>query len=163
MKLTNNESGNIDQYKPRYIRFSEILTIGDWQVKIYSISKTATFQATDIYQYALDELPKWLEIRNSFDASHDRIAFLIIHAGTEGVFSIINWWVGKNMLNTHIFFTDYENPGQFKKISGDGLSPCIWELEVIDYERKSWIENVLKKPEGPTYKTYLKDQYNGII
>ena len=40
---------------------------------------------------------------------------------------MMNWWVGKNMLNTNIFMTNPNKPSEFEKISGDGLALCIWE------------------------------------
>ena len=67
------------------------------------------------------------------------------------------------MLNTNIFFTKPENPNEFQKISGDGLAPCIWELEIINHERISWTNNVLKNPENPKYKEYLRDVMNKEI
>ncbi|MGB1205296.1 MAG: hypothetical protein ACPG5B_06615 [Chitinophagales bacterium] len=151
------------QYEPRSIAFKEIITVGNWKVKLYTISKKDDFNAEETYHEAIKHLSEWLELKNSFDASHENMAFLMIHAGTEGVFSILNWWVGKNMLNTHIFLSNYSEPKQFKRISGDGLSPCIWEFEVINHERNSWIKNILKQPNNPDYNTYLKENYNGKI
>jgi len=153
----------MNKYKTREIKFNKIVDIDEWRVKLYTISKDEHSKSNVTYQNALNKLPEWLNKRNSFDASNDKIAFLIIHSGTEGVFSIINWWVGKNMLNTHIFISKHNEPDKFELISGDGLSPCIWELEVINHERNSWIKNVLKKSDFPDYEEYLKDNYNGTL
>lgn len=67
------------------------------------------------------------------------------------------------MLNTHIFITNYDAISEFKKISGDGLAPCIWELEIINHERISWITNILKQHISPNYKYYLNDVINTEI
>ncbi|MEL6391314.1 MAG: hypothetical protein AAFR97_01090 [Bacteroidota bacterium] len=149
-------------YKARTIAFKELYTYANWTIKVYTISKHKNFDQLDIYERAKQEIPKWLSMENSFDASHESMAFLIVHAGTEGIFSIINWWVGTNMLNTHIFITKYENPSQFRKISGDGLAPCIWEMEVINHERIVWTEQVLKKDE-PDYRAYLNTVFSKTI
>ncbi|MEM9897424.1 MAG: hypothetical protein AAF789_13745 [Bacteroidota bacterium] len=143
-------------YKSRKIAFRELLQVGEWKVKVYTITKMDTFHPT-FYKSVLAQLPEWLAMKNSFDASHDNIAFLILHAGTEGIFSLINWWVGKNMLNTHIFMTNPKESTQFQKISGDGLAPCIWELEIINHERRSWTANILKQHHDPDWKAYLED------
>ena len=147
----------MEVYRTRHINFKELITINDWKVKVYTISKTKEFNHPEYYNQMLQQLPHWLKMENSFNASHDNCAFLILHAGTEGIFSIINWWVGRNMLNTHVFVSDFESPDTFTRISGDGLAPCIWELEVINYERLSWMKHVLKQPSDPDYKTYLND------
>jgi hypothetical protein len=150
-------------YKPRTIAFKEVIEVDQWKVKVYTISKQGTFDHSEFYESVLKQIPQWLKLENSFDSSHEHMAFLILHSGTEGIFSIINWWVGKNMLNTHIFLTEASRPSEFKRISGDGLAPCIWELEVIDHERRSWMKQVLKPSDGPDYPSYLTDVINTEI
>ncbi len=147
-------------YKTRKICFKELVTINGWRIKIYTISQVGEFKHPVFYQNVINELPDWLKLKNSFDFTTDKIAFLILHSGTEGIFSIINWWVGKNMLNTNIFITTPEKPNEFTKISGDGLAPCIWELEIINHERISWTNNILKQLSSPNYEKYLNDIIN---
>lgn len=153
----------MEKHQTRKIRFRELHQVNGWTVKIYTIVKSGVFEEGLFYKNALEELPKWLELKNNFDDSNDKIAFLILHVGTEGIFSIINWWVGNNMLNTHIFISDKNQPNHFKQISGKGLAPCIWELEVINFERVSWMYHILKQAPKPNYQTYLEDHYNGEI
>ena len=102
-------------------------------------------------------------MENSFNANHDSIAFLILHEGTEGIFSLINWWVGQNRLNTNIYITEHHQLDTFKKISGDGLAPCIWELEIINHERLTWINEVLKLTPQPNFKRYLDTTINVML
>lgn len=64
------------------------------------------------------------------------------------------------MLNTHIFITPHTSTNTFTKISGDGLAPCVWELEIINHERVSWTQHILKNMPQPDYKAYLKDITN---
>ena len=146
-------------YKARHIKFKEVVSLDKWKIKCYTISKHKQFRSAKIYDQSISNLSNWLQEMNSFDSSHDYMAFLILHEGTEGVFSLINTWVGSNMLQTHIFISSYEDPSDTRKISGDGLFACIWELEIINYERLSWIENILKKPE-PDYESYLDDTFS---
>ena len=151
------------EYREREIKFKELLLIDDWSVKTYLINKKEEINSSVSYQKAVLKLPEWLKLSNSFNPVNDKIAFLIIHFGDEGVFSVINWWVGENMLNTHVFLSSYTKPERFNLISGDGLGSCIWELEVINHERNSWIKNVLKNSNAPDYKSYLEDEYSGMI
>jgi len=147
-------------YKTRKIQFKEIVECNDWKIKVYTIAKVGEFDHPVFYQNVLSKLPEWLKMKNSFDASNDKIAFLILHSRTEGIFSLMNWWVGTNMLNTNIFITEHDSPTEFSKISGDGLGPCIWELEIINHERISWTNHILKKFPDSDYETYLNDVIN---
>lgn len=150
----------MDKYRSRPIKFKETIEINDWRIKVYTITKGENFYHPEFYKSVKEKLPGWLSLKNSFNNDNNNIGFLILHSGNEGVFSVMNWWVGENMLNTHIFFSDYQSEGNFKKISGDGLAPCVWELEVIYHEKKSWTENVLKKLPDADYDTYILDTIN---
>lgn len=149
-------------YRPRKIQYSECYHLGAWTVKIYTIAKEDHYMAQAHYETAKQQLPVWLALKNGFNDDHHHCAFLIVHQGKEGVFAIVNWWVDEEMLNTHVFLSDIKEPANFQRISGGGLAPCIWELEVINYERSAWMKYVLQ-PDVPDFERYWKDQYNGII
>lgn len=151
----------MEEYKTRKIQFRELIEINDWKVKVYTIWESKEYDSPIFYKKVISKLPAWLAMENGFYSSNHKVAFLILHSGGEGVFSVINSWVSDSMLNTNLFFTKpefFEKPTipiEFKKISGNGLAPCIWELEVINFERMSWIHNILKA-EGDL-ETYLND------
>lgn len=147
-------------YKKRNIKFIELITFNDWTIKSYTISEHEKFTSLVTYNKALESLPTWLNQINSFDQNHNNLSFLIIHEGREGVFVLINTWVGGNMLQTHVFLAKYNTPDAFTKISGDGLFACVWELEVINHEKKAWIKHVMKNHENPNYTSYLNDNIN---
>ena len=150
-------------YQPRQINFKEILIIEDWTIKVYTITKDNNLIKPETFDVINTELPNWLNLKNSFNSTTDKKGFLIIHFGTEGIFSIMNWWVGQNMLNSNVFFSEYSNSDSFNKISGDGLVACIWELEIINFEKISWTENVLKKFPNPNFEKYITDNFSTLL
>ena len=150
-------------YRPRRIDFLEVLSVGDWKIKVYTIAKTGNFQYPDFYAEVKAKLPEWLRRENSFEASHEGIGFLLLHAGTEGLFSLVNWWVDHYMLNTHIFLTDPAAPARFTELSGDGLAPCVWELAVIDHERRAWTKHILQQYPTPDYAAYLAATFSEVL
>ncbi len=147
----------MEDYVARHIQFRETIILDEWKVKVYTISKDEEFGHEAVYKHVLDQLPAWLERKNSFNSNHYGQAFLILHAASEGVFSLINWWLGGYMLNMHVFLSNPDAPTSIKQISGDGLGPCTWELEVINHERLAWIKHVLKKGNNPDFAAYLSD------
>lgn len=32
---------------------------------------------------------------------------------------------------------------------------CVWELEIVDFERRAWLADVLANPDGPDVERYL--------
>ncbi|BDD06494.1 hypothetical protein [Aureibacter tunicatorum] len=150
-------------YQKRKIAFYEILYIDGWSVKVYMISKEDEFKHMRLYEQVKLKIKEWLGFENGFNSKHHHMAFLILHAGDEGVFSIINWWVGENMLNSHVFLTKKPELCDFHKISGDGLTFCVWELAIVNHERQAWLDCFLLQSSEPQYSTYLKDTLNCII
>ena len=146
-------------YKKRNIHFKELISFSAWSIKAYTISENE-FASWVTYDAAKKLLPIWVEQLNSFNPKHENISFIILHEGSEGVFILVNTWVGNNMLQTHIFLSKYEDPTHFEKISGDGLSACVWEFEVMNHERNAWTQYVLKNADKPDYKSYLNDTLN---
>ena len=147
-------------YKPRHLSSKELININDWRVKSYTISESSIFQSTEAYQLTLINLPSWLQDLNSFNPNHNFIAFLIVHEGNEGVFTLLNTWVGNNMLQTHVYFCNHDDQSNFRKISGDGLFACVWELEIMMHEKKLWVDHILKQPNSPDYNNYLSETLN---
>ena len=150
------------KYKSRTIEFKEIFEVEGWKIKIYTIAKNGDFAHPKYYEHVKIQLPEWLAMDNSFVSENYKVGFLILHSATEGIISLINWWVGENMLNTHVFITYPKKREDFTKISGDGLSSCVWELQIIHHESTSWVYNVLKQESSPNYQAYLDDVYNSI-
>ncbi|WP_431158980.1 hypothetical protein [Winogradskyella poriferorum] len=153
----------MSDYRVRYINYYNTIEVNDWKIKTYTISKSETFHYPEFYKEVLKQIPEWIKSDNGFNNDNDGIGFLILHAGTEGIFSLINWWVGQNMLNTLIFKSDYDQLHNFELISGNGLAPCIWELEVINFERLAWTKHILKSSPNPNYKAYLETTFSGAF
>ena len=40
---------------------------------------------------------------------------------------------------------------------------CVWELAVVDFERRAWIEDVLANPDGPDLERYLAPLRRGRV
>jgi hypothetical protein len=38
---------------------------------------------------------------------------------------------------------------------------CVWELAVLDHERRAWVRHVLARPHGPDAGAYLRDRFDG--
>ena len=149
-------------YIPRTIHFQEILEVApNWKLKVYFIHDV-NGDLSSHYDRVKPLIPAWLGMENDFNSDHSFIGFLILHHGREGIFYLINWWVGENMLHGQVFFTSHDDPTQFKHISGSGLIACVWEMEVMNHERIAWSVHVFKA-DKPNYLYYLNDQLNGTF
>lgn len=146
-----------EQYQDRKICFYGLLEVAGWQVKTYTISNKPAFTAHAIKDSILAALPAWLSTPAGSPLPAYNHAFLIIHEAREGVWVLLNWWTGGEMVARSTWFVGYEGPPKIlHQPENDGLV-CVWELEVLWHERKAWIEHVLQHPQSPFFDRYTRD------
>jgi hypothetical protein len=151
-------SSIFETYRSRKIEFRKLLTVNGWNVKVYSITLNSNFQSLKILEKIEHELPMFLTAAYESTLPTYKIAFLIAHEAREGVWILINWWTGGEMIETKVYFVNYNDPHLIKEspYSSNSLL-CVWELEIFAHERKSWINSILKNSSTPDYKQYLND------
>lgn len=59
------------------------------------------------------------------------------------------------MLHHQVFVSSLEAPLELQDFSPTKLAMCVWELHVLAFERKAWIDTVMRSPEQPDFKAYL--------
>lgn len=147
-------------YKPRPIRFLELYEYNNWRIKIYSISNYNEFVEPKTVELAKTHFGKWLLNSQNYPLDIYNITTVILHEGKEGCFALINWWIDENMMQNHVYLLCKENGNDFKAYSDKGIMACVWELEVIWFERNNWVQHVLSKAPHPDYDSYLKQHLN---
>jgi hypothetical protein len=142
-------------YKPRKINSNGLLALDDWKIKVYTITNRVRFESAITLQSAVARLPEWLEKSRKLGFETHGAAFLIVHEGIDGVWSLINWWIGGEMLQSMTFYTNFNSPTEFQARPQEGFLRCVWEMEVILFERAMWIKHILKKAGKPDFETYF--------
>ncbi len=142
-------------FKQRKTKLHQLLSIDGWTVKIYTITIRPQFASSTTLRAAIAKLPEWLEKSRQLGLETYGTAFLIVHEGTDGVWTLVNWWTGGEILQSLTFHTDFNAPTEFQPFRGEGFVACVWEMAVIVFERAMWIEHILKKARQPDFETYF--------
>ena len=80
---------------------------------------------------------------------------MIAHDAASVCFGLIYWWQSADELHQRVFTSSpLADPGNFQRLENPGAG-CVWELGIIDFERRAWIEDVLANPAGRTLSRYL--------
>ncbi len=147
-------------FRTRPIRFIEIHSHDGWKIKIYSISVHNEYVKPGVIGLAKSYLSRWLLNIKNYPLNTYRIATLILHEGNGVSFAVISWWIDENMLQTHVY--RLKDPGRpaFTRYSHKGIFSCVWELEVLWFERNCWVQHVLANAPKPDYKSYLQQHLN---
>ena len=147
-------------YHTRPVSFLGTRQCGAWGVKVYGICSKRPQPEPAIVQRAWDQASHLL--RNMMhDYPVHGAAFLIVHEANDGSFFLLNWWTGENMLASRVFYAA-PGSGTFIDFAGSRIACCVWELEVIKYERDRWVQDVLGEGKGDI-AAYLQGGFEGHV
>ena len=76
--------------------------------------------------------------------------FTIAHDATTAALAIAYWWANENELHARFFCAPKDDPGALAPFDDTGLA-CVWELDVIDFERRAWLHDVLEDGDLEAY------------
>jgi hypothetical protein len=88
----------------------------------------------------------------------DTYGFAIAHDALTAGLGLVYWWANENELHHKFFASPLDQPGKLEPIDITGLA-CVWELEVIDFERRAWLEDVMK---GGDVERYLERSLDDV-
>ena len=93
------------------------------------------------------------------DEAHHGAAFAIAHDARWPI-ALVYWWEGENEIHS----------ADLRGSEPDALSPagptamgCVWELGVVEFERRAWIETVIGNPGGPDIDAYMARRFSGEV
>ena len=133
-------------YIPRRIRTAQTPCDPDG-VKLYTISaRDDHVDETDFYE----EMRRLKEL-GAIDWAHTA-AFAILHEGVSALYLVLAWWGNDNELFTRVSVRASNewvaDPSKY--------SFCLWDLEVIWFERQSYIEHLYSG--GRDLTNYRRDR-----
>lgn len=150
-------------YVPRQVRFVAVNLVKDWQIKTYALTKGDARIDEQVWKQVSGNLPDWLKNSRAYSLPTYKIATLIVHQGSDGIFAILSWWIDQNMLQVLVYKTDLQANAPFELYSDQGIVTCVWEMAVLWFERNVWVEHILSKAHAPDFESYLNVQMNGPV
>ena len=130
-------------YRSRPIRFLRL----EGQTKVYGIAAHAELPRPELVEAAVASLDR------------EGPGFLIVHDAADHCFALIHWWANENEVHQRILTAPLDEPTALRPLETPAIG-CVWELEVTDFERRAWIEHVLK---GDDLAAYLGASFDGRV
>jgi hypothetical protein len=154
-------------HRSRPIRFlGRHETVG-WTLKMYSISAQGERRARAALVEAVRALaPSVLPAPAVWSGPDgpDRygIGFVIVHDAGDYCFALYDWWAGENEIHQRLYSAPLDQPEAMRPHPTPAIA-CVWELAVLDHERRAWVRHVLARPGGPDAGAYLRDRFEGEV
>jgi hypothetical protein len=128
-------------YEPRPIRFHRLRDVDGWRLKLYSVTYGARPLDWDGFAPALAladvELPQ-----PAVTAARQGVGFVIAHQGRTALYCVLGWWDNENELPLRVFVRGLDHDAQWRPARGSE-SVCVWDLQVIAFEREAYVTTVL--------------------
>ena len=130
------------EHTPRQIEPAGNCECGEWQLKVYGIRGRDRHVPAQLFDaarsLAAGNLPSPARTADRYG-----VGFVICHDACDFDTVTLDWWERSNELR-HLVFRSRGNMGCFENITHMGEAACIWELAIMGFERKAWIDAVLK-------------------
>lgn len=146
-----------ERHVPRRIAHLGTWETRGWRLKVYGIAYGAERPPPELVAAAKRLAATTLPADPSGDGRYG-VGFLGAHGARGGSYVFLDWWSHENELHHHPFLGP--SPAGLRPAGSGESIACIWDLEVVDFERRAWIDTVLCNPAGPDLEQYLERRLN---
>jgi hypothetical protein len=143
-------------YEKRRLRYHRLEQIGAWRLKLYSITRPGRDPRAAFLRAALAQAGRSLP-EPALGPDRYGIGFVIAHEGRTHCMANVYWWQSENELHQRLFAGPLNAPAELTPIV-DPAAGCVWELGIIDFERRAWHADILSAATGPDVERYLSRQ-----
>lgn len=148
----------MEPYRPRPIRFHGVRDLAEWRLKLYTIVYGGGDPSLPDYEGVWPLVTAALPEPAVTDG-RPGVGFVILHRGRGVHYGVLGWWDRENELPLRIFVRGLEPGARWRPARGNE-SVCVWDLEVIGFERDVYVRTVLA-PSGADPGAYLSDVLGG--
>ena len=150
-----------DPYRPRPVRFIRLEERGGWRLKVYGIAIPGRTPRDELVAAAIDLADVALPYPAVTDERYG-VGVVIAHDSATFAIALLYWWQSANELHQRVYVAPLDQPHALTKLA-DPAAGCVWEMSVLDFERRAWMEDVLTNPNGPDFDRYLTRRFSADV
>jgi hypothetical protein len=130
--------------------------LGDRRCKLYGLARPEIEVRPELVAITRDVAA---EVLPPVDERHHDAAFAIAHDARFPI-ALVYWWQDFNELHSHI--RAGETLDAMAPVAPTALG-CVWELGIIEFERRAWIADVIGNPAGADLEAYFSRRFDVLI
>lgn len=136
-----NDVAEISAYKPRAAWFDGLTTCGPATIKLNIIeadpANPVAEAAVGLARRQIDTAAEKLTA-----LPHLGVGFAVLHQGEEGLWLLLHWWLEGGIATEILWQSELGDEVDFMPAQ-PLLMACVWELGIIDFERRAWMETAM--------------------
>ncbi len=145
----------MQQYEPRPIHPDGLLETNGWRLKCYAVTvpdaEVDPSAFTTGVELAINSLPQPARA-----TGRPALGILIAHEGRGARYVVLAWWDRENELPVRVFVAPADEGGAWRP-ARDGESFCVWDLQVLWFEREAYVETMLDPEVEEPEAEYLAE------
>ncbi|MCG8689778.1 MAG: hypothetical protein MI806_01075 [Minwuiales bacterium] len=136
----------LEAYRPRPFRYLGLWRDGEWAFKAYGIHHREPSPSDPLIDPAIVDAARdfvcGLVPKAEAEGDHYGMGYVVLHQGTAGNWLLMQWWAHNDICCQILARSDAAAPDRFEIVERP-LMACVWELVIIDFERRAWVETAL--------------------
>jgi hypothetical protein len=129
---------------------------GDWRLKLYALARPEKGVRPELLDRTRELAARSLPPR---DHRVHGTAFAIAHDANFPI-ALIYWWQDENEIRSRLYAG--AEPDSMELLDPTAFG-CVWELGIVEFERRAWIADVIGNPDGPDLDRYMSRRFDGMI
>jgi hypothetical protein len=138
-------------YAPRSAWFEGIIACGPAAIKLSVISVDSVPPAAKTVAAARNVIAAEGPALEA--TPHIGAGFAILHRGEEANWLLLLWWTDGGTATRKLWRGDLDDGENFVPVDPLYMA-CVWELGVIDFERRAWMETAMSGRPLSDYLAY---------
>jgi len=138
-------------YAPRSAWFEGIVGCGPAAIKLSVISVDSVPPAARTFAAARNVIAA--ERPALEETAYIGAGFAILHRGAEANWLLLLWWTEGGTATRKLWRGDLDDGESFTAVDPLYMA-CVWELGIIDFERRAWMETAMSGKPLSDYLAY---------
>ena len=133
-------------FRPRPVRFHGLRHHEGWRLKLYSITHDGAPPALAAFEDGIGLATRALPLPAA-TAERPGAGFVIAHGGRSALYVVLGWWDRENELPVRVVVREH-TPGAVWRPARASESFCVWDLQVMGFERDAYVATLLAPGAG---------------
>ena len=142
-------------YSPRRAWFHDLMTVGPVTLKINAICADGARIEDGTFEKAKARILTTRE--EMLRTPQQGAGFAILHEGEGARWLLLHWWVAGGISARKLWRADLAPDTPFME-ADPLLFACVWELGLIDFERRAWMQTAMS---GKAVSDYTEERFSG--
>ncbi len=147
-------------YAARRCDYLGVWEVDGWKIKAYAIPFGRDAARQELINAAKQKMSE--NLPDASEPGTPGVGFIVIHDAEDAGFILFDWWANNIEIHQKIWYAEVNKPTELHDVPTPVVA-CMYELEIIDFERRAFIDNLRGNKGVLDKNAYLELHFQGDI